>query len=214
MARISHTKLISNPIFLVLVGEGDLHNKELSCMVRSSSFERYEQIVDLAATVSKNQSGLDYCRYRFHVFATDELEDSYVTNDPYIYAIINSSIFVFTSLIFILYDAIVHRRQNKVMGVAKRTNDIVTEIFPKQVRDRMFERAQEQNATASNTKGFLAQPTKTQMQNFLSDDLPPEIFGSEPIADLFPHCVSQPSCFNTSVFLIGHSHNFLTLACR
>jgi hypothetical protein len=67
-----------------------------------------------------------------------------------------------TSLIFIFYDAMANGRQNQVMGV---------------------ERAQEQNAKASTTNGFLAQPTKAQMQNFISDDLPNEIFGSEPIAE-------------------------------
>uniref|UniRef100_A0A7S3DMW7 Guanylate cyclase domain-containing protein n=1 Tax=Entomoneis paludosa TaxID=265537 RepID=A0A7S3DMW7_9STRA len=166
------------------IGEGDLHDRSYSNLVHSSTFEKYEQIVDFAATVSRNQSTLEYCRYKFHVFATEEFEDAFTSNDPLIYAIITGVIFIFTSLVFVSYDFIVDRRQKKVMGAATRTNDIVAELFPKEVRERLYERAQEQKS--SEKKGFLAQPTKTQMQNFLSDDLPQDVFGSEPIADFFP----------------------------
>jgi hypothetical protein len=47
-------------------------------------------------------------------------------------------IFVFTSLVFLLYDRLVERRQKKVMSTAMQSSAIVSSLFPSQVRDRLF----------------------------------------------------------------------------
>ena len=167
-----------------LVGRGDLHDRGFDDKVRSSTYEEYEQIVNLAALVNRNQSALDYCRYKFHVFATSELEDEYITNKPIIYAVIAGIIFVFTSAVFLFYDFIVGRRQRKVMEAANRTNDIVTDLFPKEVRDRLYERAAE--GQDQDKSAFMSKTTKNQMQSFLSSDGQGAL-ASEPIADFFPH---------------------------
>jgi hypothetical protein len=44
---------------------------------------------------------------------------------------------VFTSLVFLLYDRLVERRQ-KVMSTAVQSSAIVSSLFPSQVRDRLF----------------------------------------------------------------------------
>ena len=84
----------------MLIGEGDHHNSEFEHMHQSSTFEEYEEIVNFAAPVNKNQTGLEYCRYRFMVYPTQEMEDEYISDAPMIYAIVTAGIFVFTSIIF------------------------------------------------------------------------------------------------------------------
>jgi hypothetical protein len=43
----------------------------------------------------------------------------------------------FTSLVFLLYDRLVERRQKKVMSTAVQSSAIVSSLFPSQVRDRL-----------------------------------------------------------------------------
>ena len=189
-----HVDQVSNAFSFA--GEGDLTDKSFHTdMIRSTSFEEYESLVNFAGPVPQDQEALDYCRYRFIVYPTEALEDLHVTSDPYIYAGIVAAVFVFTSLVFVLYDVIVTRRQAKVMASAKRTNDIVSSLFPKNVRDHLFEEAHEkQAAEAAAKKKNTLLPSKKRMETFLdggeSSSLQKKqtsVFGSEPIADLFPH---------------------------
>jgi hypothetical protein len=51
------------------------------------------------------------------VYPSDVM-DEYVTSDPVIFTVAAVLIFVFTSLVFLLYDRLVERRQKKVMSTA------------------------------------------------------------------------------------------------
>lgn len=171
---------------LVRIGEGDLHEKDFD-MVRSTSFYDYEQIVQYSAPVIKDQAGLEYCRYRYLVFPSRALEDQFLTSNPLVYSITTAAIFLFTSLIFLLYDRIVRRRQEIVMASANRTNAIVSSLFPETVRDRLYEQAREAAEKACKTGGKMSglQENKLQMQSFLTDDKQGSLLASEPIADTF-----------------------------
>ena len=174
-----------------MVGEGDHHDTKFGDQYQASTFEAYEEIVNFAAPVNKNQTKLDYCRYRFMVFPTQEMEDEYITTAPIIYAAVTAVIFLFTSLVFILYDLLVRRRQDKVMESAQRTNAIVSSLFPQNVRDRLLQQAKEQG----DSKSFRRGPTmKMEMETFLHDGDKSSMFSSEPIADLFPSAVRSVCC--------------------
>ena len=171
---------------LVVVSEGDLHEHRFDDMMQISTFEDFENVVNFAGTTAAGvkQSELEYCRYRFSVYPTEALESEYITNKPWIYAAMTVLIFLFTSLVFVVYDVIVRRRQEKVMASAKRTNAIVSQLFPHQVRDRLLDRAA---GDANNTrKTMIPQAPKMILQSYLSDGTQAD--DSEPIADLFPHC--------------------------
>ena len=64
---------------------------------------------------------------------------------------------------------IVRRRQNKIMHSAKRTNTIVSSLFPENVRSRMYE---------SDTVGILPGNDSAEHK-------------SPPIAELYPSAVSE-----------------------
>lgn len=172
---------------MVLKGEGDLHDPTFGqSHSYSSTFEEYDLVITgAAAELPPEGAELNYCRYRFHVFATQQFEDVYVTDEPIIFAIVTSSVVVFTSLVFLLYDMMVTRRQRKVMESANRTNAIVSSLFPKNVRDRLLQQAKDDEDGALDLR-----VSKMRMQTFLVDGNKESAMSSEPIADLFPAAVS------------------------
>jgi hypothetical protein len=55
------------------------------------------------------------CQYTLRLFPSQIMEDDYVTSKPIIFAVCAASIFVFTAIVFFVYDNLVERRQTKVM---------------------------------------------------------------------------------------------------
>ena len=90
-----------------LLGAGDLHSNEYDDFVitrdltediskRSNSPERASY-----TSVDLDTSG--YTSYQIHVYPSEAMEDSYVTNQPVLYAIAIGCVFLFTSFVFLLY---------------------------------------------------------------------------------------------------------------
>jgi hypothetical protein len=92
------------------------------------------------------------------------------------------AVFFFTSLVFVLYDYIVQKRQAKVMASAIRTNNIVSSLFPLSVRDRLYRnKAQEDKITGREHEESTHTPvggsySKKQMQSFLSNTKVASVF--------------------------------------
>jgi hypothetical protein len=173
---------------LDFIGEGDLHETKYSHKVRQSSYSDYESLVNVVTSAGSHVTYDDSCQYRFSVYPTNELEDQYLTNEPLIYAAIVIAVFVLTSLVFLFYDFVVRRRQAKILASAIRTNDIVTSLFPTSVRDRLYESNQKQaDLVDSNLAMTSNKNSKFQMHSFYSNVHHASVFGSEPIADLFPY---------------------------
>ena len=178
-----------------MVEDGDGHDTNYPGMAISSTFEDFERIVSLSTPVSGDASAAftaKYCRYRFHVHATSELADEFKTREPFIFACIAAAIFFLTSTVFILYDCLVIRRQRKVMETARRNSHIVSSLFPKAFRSRLYEENKPHVAKSTRSNGnseFARRPSllapKTRLKTFLEDEPQPGDT-SEPIADLFP----------------------------
>jgi class 3 adenylate cyclase len=191
---------------LVPVAEGDAREEKFRDMTVSSTFEDFDTIVRLSSPSTTTPSAAtesDYCRYRFHVQATSELEAEYKTNEPRVFAGMAAAIFLFTSAVFIAYDYLVIRRQQKVMENARRSNAIVSSLFPKAFRDRLYEENvtpvdRNRGPTFAKSSRCLTGPVKansrrsslltpkTRLKTFLVEDGPTQEESSEPIADLFP----------------------------
>jgi len=77
------------------------------------------------------------------------------------------------AVILMIYDWVIRRRQNKIMDSAIRTNEIVTSLFPKQVRDRMY--------TSAKKEGNRREGS----EHASNDGKQISVYGSEPIADLY-----------------------------
>jgi hypothetical protein len=166
-------------------GIGDLHEQKYNSWARSTSLEDFEQLIYVISNGLPSPSNIETsgCLVKFDVYPTQEMEDTYLTREPLIYAFVSGSIFLFTSLLFYVYDLMVRRRQAKIMASAKRTNDIVTSLFPEIVRHCLYEQVATSDSGADEMKrtftpGVIPTVTLSSRGN---------VFGSEPIADLFPH---------------------------
>lgn len=202
---------------LVLVGEGDLHEQRFGEMEYASTYEEFHQLVDfVAGRGDKVASVAGYCSYRFCVHATTELEAQFVTGKPVAFAVIAVLFFVFTAGIFLMYDYLVTRRQRKVMESARRSNAIVSSLFPKSIRNRLYDEATDAGSigtgggsskgggssgkgdsgthpsSKSASSGLSASASS---RNFFTpknrlktflESAPGDEADSEPIADLFP----------------------------
>lgn len=106
------------------------------------------------------------------------------------------------ALTFLFYDYFVRRRNQKVVSAAARSDKIVSSLFPKSVRDRLFAESDEA-APLKKGKGNKHNNTKkapkSRLKNYLDNgeysESPSEdssnqgsshAFKTKPIADLFP----------------------------
>lgn len=134
------------------LGKGDLHDPKYNDMGVSRDISEYIAERARVETSSYTTVELDnsYLQYEIFVYPSQIMEDTYITSDPVLYAIIVAFIFVFTSMVFIVYDWCVERRQKKVMGVAVRSTAVVTSLFPKAVHERLF--AEKEDETSNHGK--------------------------------------------------------------
>jgi hypothetical protein len=167
-------------------GEGDLHDSKYDDWVRSTTYDEFQQLLGVVSNgiSTSNTTDPSHCLYRFEVYPTQAMEDTYVTNEPAVFAVVSAVIFLFTSLVFVAYDMIVRRRQAKVMASAKRTNEIVSSLFPESVRQRMYNQASSADALPES---LLRKSIMNPRKNHGTGQNDDNIFGTEPIADLFPH---------------------------
>ena len=117
-------------------------------------------------------------------------------------------LFLLLLVVFLLYDIWVKRQTKKLAKDAKRSNAILSSLFPANVRDRLLEDAAGKNRPSASKHGGVSSdenmPTKNRLKNYLEDgelaegygkskgnsnvDDDEEVLGydSAPIADLFP----------------------------
>lgn len=113
-------------------GSGDLHNTD---------FDEYEVSGDFDAAFASSKG----CEsFSIHIYPSDAIMNRYQTNSPKVYTIIVVLIFVGVSLLFILYDHLVEKRQEKIMSSAVRSSALINSLFPANVRERLMDDAVQQ----------------------------------------------------------------------
>lgn len=80
------------------------------------------------------------------------MQKQHLTDDPAIFTAVAALIFIFTSLLFLLYDWFSARRQRLVTRRAVASGAIVSSLYPQQVRDRIYE---ETEAETDQPMGIL-----------------------------------------------------------
>lgn len=204
---------------VTLVGKGDLHDHYFDELARSSSTKTVAaqvvkmvsggkslpppQYQQLFARLLGSKKSLEFdewpegfCAFRVRVYPTVQFRASYSSDGPIIYSMVIVACFAFAVVVFIIYDMVVERRQNKVMATAVRSRSIVDSLFPSIVRDRMFEvdgpyhrRRSMESDKSANSPGLI---TRVSARNRLAswmkgnhnkDEQPPA--DQEPIAEVF-----------------------------
>jgi class 3 adenylate cyclase len=109
------------------------------------------------------------------IYPSEKMQKQYLTTTPMLAAITTVLIFMFTSLLFILYDRKVERRQQIVMTSAERSNFVLSALFPTSVREKVLEAgAQLHEDSERRVSAIRCQPSSEIVVNI-----------SKPIADLY-----------------------------
>ena len=90
------------------LGKGDLHDPQYDDMAVTRDVAEYIKERSSIETTSFTSVELDggYTSYRVHVYPSEDMEATYVTSNPTIYAVVVAFVFVFTSLVFMCYDCL------------------------------------------------------------------------------------------------------------
>ncbi|CAB9526134.1 Receptor-type guanylate cyclase gcy [Seminavis robusta] len=122
------------------VGPNDSHQPEFDDTRVSTTLTTTMNVGTVYNGVPLNTT---YCPWQLNVYATEEMESVYVTNQPIYYMLTVMGVFIWTCAIFLVYDWLVERRQKKVMKAAKRSDAIVSQLFPNGFRDALYNADQE-----------------------------------------------------------------------
>ena len=154
-----HTYLINGPE-AVYLGKGDLHDERLDDLGIATDFAPFPEQFNVSDTHG-------YCQYSLHMYPSLQLEEAYKSNMPILYTTIVVSVFFVAAMAFLIYDWVVQRHQVRVMARARRTNAIVSSLFPSNVRDRIIKDAEEQAACDEKNKKSKSKPSSfTDQQSF------------------------------------------------
>jgi hypothetical protein len=121
------------------LGTGDLRDPDFEHLELIGAW--FDQGLDSGEHSSYNQQEAG-CDFTLHVYPTKELCDSMKSNDPVSFTLAVVFIFLLTSIVFVLYDCLVQKRQKKAMTSAHQSNALVSSLFPAQVRDRLMAEGQ------------------------------------------------------------------------
>jgi class 3 adenylate cyclase len=164
-------------------GQGSLHDPKFDYISLSSEFAEFARYDGEVSSSTK------HCEYTLEVYPSIEYRKSFDSHEPVLFASVVVLVFLFTTLVFVIYDTMVRRRQHKVLETAQRTAAIVTSLFPKEVGKRMLKEAEEQHEQFGRAKKDAA---KNQLKSFLANSEGSQQMGgvttfkSKPIAELFP----------------------------
>lgn len=122
------------------LGPGDFHDPE---------FERYKQRFSLLPADDVPLSRT-FCPFQAFVYPSNRMSQEYVSMLPAFFSGLIGTVFLFTIFVFGAYDYLVTRYQKNLADKATKTTAIVSSLFPKIVRDRLFE--EQTNASALSKK--------------------------------------------------------------
>lgn len=110
------------------IGIGDQHDPQFDHMGYSKTFEE----IGLYSSMIGNYGGLpideEFCTYTVSTYPSQMMKDLHHTNNPVIFTAVSVSIFLFTAILFMVFDALVQIRQRKVMTTAVKTTAIVSSL--------------------------------------------------------------------------------------
>jgi hypothetical protein len=181
---------------VVFLGMSDLHDPIFDNVVQTLEID---QMGGSSSNATDEGHG-SVCRYSASVYPSESWADQYFTDSPIVLAVLVIFCFLMTTILFIMYDFAVQLRQKKVMETAAKTNAIVTSLFPSNVRDRLMEElkpaieegkmmqaSRKANPSVLLNTGINKSVETSSLSSNNMVVTSESIFGSKPIADLFPN---------------------------
>ena len=182
-----------DPTFL---GMGDQHETAYNHLVETVKF-----LTDDGKSNNSDMHDPYPCLFTLSVYPSQEMEDMYSTRQPILFTTAVVGVFFLASFIFVVYDCLMQRQQQKTLSTAMRATSIVRSLFPHNVAEQLqAQKAKEQRAAARQQRHNLRFPHKkrasnrdlgNQQNNNTDDsgaasDASEELVEDKPMADLFP----------------------------
>lgn len=182
------------------VGHGDHHDSKFTYLEKTESLE--ELLAKEELQKERIRINQEWCSYSVKVYPTQQMADQMLTSWPLYMALGVIGIFVFTVLMFVIYDRLVELRQRLVLNTAEKSTAIVSSLFPKKIQERLMA---EQGSSSGFKKGVFSSE-KDRVKSFLSggsiDD--EDELDTKPIADLFPHATVLFADMTGTYRLVNH----------
>eukprot|EP00934_Nitzschia_sp_Nitz4_P001237 Nitzschia sp. Nitz4//scaffold14_size191712//186333//188797//NITZ4_001756-RA/size191712-snap-gene-0.145-mRNA-1//1//CDS//3329537026//1237//frame0 len=162
------------------IGQGDFHEAEYTHMGVETEYGSFSGTPEDVNDIPDGK-----CLYHIRAYPTDEFAGRFMTSAPRRFSLSLAATFALTCLIFLLYDKFVQVRQRTVMDSAVKSGAVVNSLFPKEVRDRLYEKQEspeDKTGKRTNASGFL---TSTVPEVDKPSDLEADCMA---IADLYPEC--------------------------
>ncbi|CAB9515639.1 Receptor-type guanylate cyclase gcy [Seminavis robusta] len=139
------------------LGAADLHESQYNHLEYKATFGQMMDITQ-SGRASSHYTGLPlddtFCTKSFRIYPSQIMEQEYRSSTPVTTAIIAAGVFVFTTVVFLIYDFTVARRQKIVLGRALASGAIVNSLFPEKVRQQLYEERQAEQAQIKSTNEF------------------------------------------------------------
>jgi class 3 adenylate cyclase len=161
------------------MGVGDLHETKYDYLKVSSDMASYLALESPIKTKSYTVVPLNsqFNSYSLTIYPSQDNEDEYVDNEPAVLAITIVCVFLFTSMVFLVYDRYVARRQRVVMDRAVASGAIVSSLFPSLVRENIYKENETKQKPGFTNSTHIDQDSESKSGNAAS---------SKPNAVLFP----------------------------
>ena len=122
------------------------------------------------------------CLYNIRVYPSEEFEERYKTSKPMRFAVILASLFAFTITVFIFYHKAVERRQKLVLQSALQSGQLVSSLYPEEIRKRLY--AEQRTEEESQSRDGVSPWFKTSSDK--TEEEPSNIEKKAAIATLYP----------------------------
>lgn len=178
---------------VIYLGPEDVHDRNFDHMVLQTLLTDFETTTS-GTEYNGADMNKDFCPWVLSIYATQDMEDAHITNRPIAFMMAVLGIFLFTCLVFILYDRIVERRQSKVKAAAVNSDKIVSNLFPKGFKEKLYDNNLEDESRKLNAGTDPKESFQSdQVSKFFTEDgkiqpLNQEISSSPPMAEAYPHC--------------------------
>ena len=146
------------------------------------------------------------CQYTLRVYPSKQLEDQYITKTPVYYTLGVVFIFLFATFVFVIYDFVVEYRQRLVMRNALRSGAIVSDMFPKEFREKMQEQEEEEKKRQQRNKKRAFMSNNRLLKSFADGSADDDIIGGKPVAELFTETTVMVSAFHPVCSSCGVVH--------
>jgi Adenylate and Guanylate cyclase catalytic domain len=165
----------------VYLGVGDLHDNTYDSLKYHHTLCGQKNCSEAFSMYSGAFLETDTCPFTLTLYPSDAMKSEFTTKNPVIFSMMALSIFSFTSLVFILYDYFVERRQRVVLGTATRSSAIVSSLFPTAVRDQLYPTSSTRaDANKKRVQSILSETTDSAQSSEYQ-----KLVGT-PIAELYP----------------------------